>query len=144
MTISTSEQRRIDLTKQYFRKGDAGDQTVLDMFSDNVTLYFPKFGTRSGKAEIVNFIQGLLGNLQSLRHDVDTYRYIAAGNTVVVEGTESGVMKDGASWPVRGRTEGRFCNVFEFEGELISRVHIYVDPDFAGLDRDRFYWHDPA
>jgi hypothetical protein len=34
--------------------------------------------------------------------------------------------------------------VFEFDGALISRLHIDVDPDFAGLDRDRFYWHDRA
>jgi len=140
MTYSMIEQRHIEMAKQYFLKGDAGDQTILNMFTDNVQLYFPKFGTRSGKGEVIAFIRGLLGKLESLKHEVDTYNYIASGNLVVVEGTESGVMKDGTTWPVAGGSEGRFCNVFEFDGDLITRVHIYVDPDFAGEDHDRFYW----
>jgi hypothetical protein len=35
---------------------------------------------------------------------------------------------------------GHFCNVFEFRGDLISRVHIYLDPDYAGEDQPRFLW----
>lgn len=130
----------INTAKLYFIKGDAGDLTILDLFSDDVQLYFPKFGTRTGKQEVIAFIQGLMGNLGTLKHEVERYNYIAVGNTVVVEGTESGLMKDGSQWPVAGRSEGRFCNVFEFTNDLISRVHIYVDPDFAGADEERFYW----
>jgi hypothetical protein len=33
-----------------------------------------------------------------------------------------------------------FCNVFEFEGELIKRVHIYADPDFNSADAARVAW----
>lgn len=130
----------IEIAKLYFIKGDAGDLTILDLFSDDVQLYFPKFGTRTGKNEVVAFIQGLMGNLGDLKHDVEKYTYIAVGNTLVVEGIESGMMKNGSPWPVEGRSEGRFCNVFEFSNDLISRVHIYVDPDFAGDDKERFYW----
>jgi hypothetical protein len=35
---------------------------------------------------------------------------------------------------------GHFCNVFEFRGDLISRVHIYLDPDYASEDQPRFLW----
>ncbi|HTN04106.1 MAG TPA: hypothetical protein VL132_19605 [Planctomycetaceae bacterium] len=63
-----------------------------------------------------------------------------AGDHVIVEGFESGVMADGTPWPVEGRSEGRFANVFEFDGDLIKRVHIYVDPDFASADNERFLW----
>jgi len=140
MNNEDQTQQMIEIAKLYFTKGDAGDLTILDLFSDDVQLYFPKFGTRTGKNEVVAFIQGLMGNLGGLKHDVEQYTYIAVGNTVVVEGTESGVMKNGSHWPVEGRSEGRFCNVFDFSNDLISRVHIYVDPDFAGDDNERFYW----
>ncbi|WP_405833295.1 hypothetical protein [Streptomyces sp. NBC_01176] len=33
-----------------------------------------------------------------------------------------------------------FCNVFEFEGERIKRLHIYEDPDFAGTHADGIIW----
>lgn len=130
----------IEITKLYFAKADAGDASILELFSDDVQLFFPKFGTRKGKEQVVAFVQGLMTQLDSLKHDTETYNYIASGPIVVVEGTESGIAKNGKHWPVDGRSEGRFCNVFEFKGSLISRLHIYVDPDFSGEDDDRFYW----
>ena len=84
--------------------------------------------------------EDFLSQVQSLQHYQDEYTYIASGDFVVVEGWESGVAKGGAAWPVKGRSDGRFCNVFRFRGELISHLHVYVDPDFAGRDTDRFYW----
>ncbi|QVW21903.1 nuclear transport factor 2 family protein [Pseudomonas hormoni] len=140
MTNVNDSKELIDITKLYFGKADAGDPSILDLFSDDVQLFFPKFGTRTGKEQVVAFVQGLMSKLNSLKHDIDTYNYIASGRIVVVEGTESGVAKNGENWPVDGRSEGRFCNVFEFTGTLISRLHIYVDPDFLGEDDDRFYW----
>jgi ketosteroid isomerase-like protein len=140
MSPSTTIEQRIARVKNYFRKGDAGDAALLDMFTDDIELYFPKFGTRTGKAAVAAFVQGLLGRVQSLRHDPDQYTYIASGDFVVVEGSESGVMTDGTTWPVPGRSDGRFCNVFRFRGDEISHLHIYVDPDFTGQDADRFLW----
>jgi len=35
---------------------------------------------------------------------------------------------------------GRFCSVFEFRDGKISRMYIYLDPDYAGVDSDRFLW----
>ncbi|PLZ00721.1 nuclear transport factor 2 family protein [Burkholderia sp. WAC0059] len=140
MSSSSETEKRIALVKEYFRKGDTGDTTIINMFADDVELYFPKFGTRSGKAAVGAFVQGLLGQVQSLQHYQEEYTYIPFGDYVVVEGWESGVAKDGTPWPVKGRSDGRFCNVFRFRDDLISHLHIYVDPDFAGRDTERFYW----
>ncbi|HUC19668.1 MAG TPA: nuclear transport factor 2 family protein [Acetobacteraceae bacterium] len=133
-------EQRIARVKDCFRKGDAGDAALLEMFADDIELYFPKFGTRIGKAAIAAFVQGLLSRVRSLRHDPDRYTYIASGDFVVVEGWESGVMRDGTAWPIPGRSDGRFCNVFRFRKDEISHLHIYVDPDFTGQDADRFFW----
>ncbi|SDI95456.1 nuclear transport factor 2 family protein [Pseudomonas abietaniphila] len=140
MTNSENSRKLVEITKLYFNKADSGDPSILDLFCDDVQLFFPKFGTHTGKAKVIEFVQGLKSKLDSLNHDVRTYNYIANGQIVVVEGTESGVAKNGKHWPVKDLSEGRFCNVFEFKGTLISRLHIYVDPDFLGEDKDRYYW----
>ena len=134
----TNEQ--IGLVKQYFIKGDAGHPTILEMFTDDVELRFPKFGTRVGKEAVGAFVQGLLGAVHSLTHYPDQYTYVASGDIVVAEGWESGVLKDGTNWPAQRRSDGTFCNVFHFRGNLISQLHVYVDPDFGRNDRGRFYW----
>ncbi|PLZ00834.1 nuclear transport factor 2 family protein [Burkholderia sp. WAC0059] len=115
--------------------------TVLDLFTDDVEVRFPKFGTRSGKAAVVAFAQGLLSRVRNLQHYPDDYTYVASGDLVVAEGWESGVLtEDGTPWPVAGRSDGKFCNVFRFRGDLISHLHIYVDPDISGADTERFFW----
>jgi len=139
--ISTAEaNERIRLVKEYFLKGDAGDPTILAMFTDDVELRFPKFGTRTGKEAVGAFVQGLLGAVRSLTHYPEQYTYLASGDVVVAEGWESGILKDGSTWPSKGTSDGKFCNVFRFREKLISHVHVYVDPDFGGNDRERFYW----
>jgi hypothetical protein len=35
---------------------------------------------------------------------------------------------------------GRWCDVFEIRDFLIQRVFIYLDPDYAGEDTDRYPW----
>lgn len=57
---------------------------------------------------------------------------IQDGSRVVVEGVEEGELAGGIPFPGQARSGGRMCNVFEFEGNLIKRLHIYADPDFAG------------
>jgi hypothetical protein len=90
LETSTQAADQNRLIKQYFVKGDAGDPTILDLFTEDVEIRFPKFGTRSGKAAIPLFVQGLLGAVESLTHYPDQYTYLAVGNVVVVEGWESG------------------------------------------------------
>ena len=35
---------------------------------------------------------------------------------------------------------GRWCDVFEIRDFLIQRCFIYLDPDYAGKDADRYPW----
>ncbi len=137
---SELEAKRIDKIVAYFRKVnevDAGDPDLLEFFTDDVQFYFPKYGTTRGKDAVVTFDERIGRELKSVRQDIDGFNYIAAGDHVVVEGTESGVTWSGISWPDGTISQGRFCSVFEFDGLLIRRLHIYVDPDFTNADLDR-------
>ncbi|MEF3366821.1 nuclear transport factor 2 family protein [Methylocystis sp. 9N] len=142
MPDSALTRKRIDVATDYFRKIDSGDPTIVDIMTDDVEVYFPKFGVGYGKAEFMELAKGLMGSLQSIQHDLDRMTFHVAGDHVIVEGFESGVMADGAPWPVEGRSEGRFANFFRFEGDLIKRVYVYVDPDFASAHKERFLWGD--
>ncbi len=123
----------------YFKKVDGGqfDEEYFSLYTDDVELYYPKFGFEKGKDGIRNFGKTIGGHLQSLTHDIDGFNYIISDNTIVVEGTEKGITRSGKKWPDNRISLGKFCNVFEFEGEFIKRVHIYVDPDFTSEDADR-------
>ncbi|KXF56479.1 hypothetical protein AXA44_34635 [Rhodococcus sp. SC4] len=136
MTDELSTQR-VELTKEYFRRVDAGADTLLDLFTDNVQLYFPKFGDGHGKDDLREFATRLGSQLRSIEHDIEGFNILVAGDHVVVEGFEKGVTRDGESWPDGVISTGRFCNVFEFDGLLIKRVHVYVDPDFTSSHKER-------
>nr|WP_272210241.1 nuclear transport factor 2 family protein [Marinicella sp. W31]MDC2876106.1 nuclear transport factor 2 family protein [Marinicella sp. W31] len=133
---------RVTIAADYFRYVDNGDPRLPDLMTDDVEIYFPKFGTSKGKEALAEAARGLMASLLSLAHDMESMKYHVAGNHVITEGFESGVTKDGIAWPIAGRSEGRFCNVFEFEGELIKRLFVYVDPDFASTHGERFLWGD--
>lgn len=65
------------------------------------------------------------------------FNFIVSGKNLVVEGQEGGVMRDGTHWPDNQISSGRFCSVFEFSDNLITRMYIYVDPDFSSQDNAR-------
>lgn len=46
----------------------------------------------------------------------------------------------GVAFPDGVSSFGLFRNVFEFEGELIKRVHIYEGPDFASTHAAGVAW----
>ena len=128
---------KIKLILQYFEKVDRGDESYLDLFTDDVKFFFPKFGTSEGVESIASFASKMGTYLKSIKHDIDSFNFIIEGNTVVVEGVERGTMADGTPWPDGKISQGRFCSVFEFTDELISRMYIYVDPDYASKDKKR-------
>ncbi|MBD3885670.1 nuclear transport factor 2 family protein [Phormidium tenue FACHB-886] len=128
---------RIEAVNTYFRKVNTRDSTVLNLFTDDVQLFFPKFGLAHGKDALVKFSEIMMNQLERIEHDIEAFNYIVSGNFVVVEGTERGVMRGGLYCPDGIVSQGRFCNVFEFDGALIRRIYIYVDPDFTSADRDR-------
>jgi hypothetical protein len=111
------------------------------LFADDFQFYFPKFGMGKGKADLSELAKGLSGTLKSVSHDFSSMKFLEGSNFVVVEGTTRGVHMDGTAWSGGETAGGRFCNVFEFRVDgLIKRVHIYLDPDYAGHDADRFLW----
>jgi len=128
---------RLQVIDAYFRGADSRDPAWLDLFTEDVELFFPKFGLTRGKAALAEFSARLAAELESLEHDIPGLRIIVAGDTIVVEGTEAGVTRGGVRWPDGVVSQGRFCDVFDFAGTLIRSVHIYVDPDFTNADRDR-------
>ncbi|MDT8893990.1 nuclear transport factor 2 family protein [Halomonas sp. I1] len=128
---------RLDTVKAYFRRVDADDPSVTALFTEDVSFYFPKFGPASGKVALVEFGRRIRREVPELVHDIDEFHYIVDDDHVVVEGTESGWLRDGTAWPDGEISQGRFCSVFAFEGDLIRRMHVYVDPDFGNADQAR-------
>ena len=130
----------VGIAKQYFALLDAGSPALLDLLTEDVQIYFPKFGIGRGKQAFAEALTGIAGAIQSVEHPAESFVYIQQAERLAVEGRTRGVLKSGARWASGETPGGRFCNVFEFRGDLISRVHIYLDPDYAGEDRDRFLW----
>ena len=137
MTQQNLNESRRETIRCYFRYVDAADPRILDLYTDDVELLFPKFGRARGKDGMRRFGEKMAAMLRRLQHDIDGLHFIESGDTIVVEGREWGEMADGTPFPDREISNGLFCNVFEFSGELISAVRIYVDPDFPNLDTTR-------
>jgi hypothetical protein len=105
-------------------------------------VYFPKWGIADGKAEIGKLFSDVGGTLKSIKHDYASFNWIFSGaDTIVAEGTSHGEHQDGtwrAGVPEWGA--GRWCDVFEIRDFLIQRCFIYLDPDYAGRDTERYPW----
>ncbi|RFA11683.1 hypothetical protein B7R22_18380 [Subtercola boreus] len=139
-TQAASGEDLIAITKEYFKRVDSGAPDLLDLFTDDAQIFFPRFGYAHGKAEMVPFLVGLTTAVASFDHPEDRMVFTHGGNRVVVEGAENGVLASGVSFPGDARSAGLFCNVFEFEDHLISRLHVYADPDLAGVQPELFPW----
>lgn len=140
ISASESQSAMLETVKQYFTRSDAGRADTLDLFADNVQIYFPKFGIVQGKAAFGELTQGLQESISALSHNIAAFRFFVTRSAVVVEGTTAGVDREGRTWAAGETPGGRFCSVFEFRDGLIARMHIYLDPDYTGRDRDRFLW----
>lgn len=136
MTLTEIRKNKIET---YFKKIDSGkfDDEYFDLYTEDVEMYYPKFGFEKGKQGIKNFGKVIGMHLEKLTHDIQNFRYAFSDHVIVVEGNEKGITRSGKEWPDYKTSFGKFCNVFEFDGELIKRVHIYVDPDFASEDTER-------
>jgi hypothetical protein len=134
------EQTMLAAVEQYFVRADAGRADVLDLFSDDVQIYFPKFGVATGKSAFGELASGLLGSLKAIAHYISDFNYVVGSNSVVVEGATHGADREGVEWSGGNSAGGRFCSVFEFRGPLITRMYIYLDPDYTGRDENRFLW----
>ena len=130
----------VRIAGEYFARLDAGSPQLLDLFTMDAQIYFPKFGIGRGHPALLEVLTGLGGVLQSVQHLSDSFVYTQAGNRLVVEGASRGALKSGASWAAGETPAGRFCNVFEFRGDRICRMHVYLDPDYGSDDTRRFLW----
>ncbi|GAB3974710.1 hypothetical protein GCM10029978_057000 [Actinoallomurus acanthiterrae] len=137
---SDLQKAREESAINYFRLVDAADPAVLDLFTDDAQMFFPKFGFATGKDQIGAFAQGLGRGISAIEHDIPGFIVLSSGNYVVIEGAVKGTTTSGVAFPDGVSSFGLFCNVFEFEGERIKRVHIYEDPDFASTHTDGVAW----
>ena len=128
---------RAELIKEYFRRMDAGSPAILDLVADDAEIGFPKYGIGRGKEAFGELWSGF-GDIVGIEHILTNI--IQAGDFVVVEGLTNGRAADGRTWTGGSTPGGRFCNVFEFRGDLVVRVHVYLDPDYFGDDAARFRW----
>jgi hypothetical protein len=140
----TVQTRRIASAKAYFEKVDKGE-LPLELFTPDFEFFFPKYGVGRGADEFREFAAGLWGAGLKSQHHRDELEFMASGRHVIVEGATAGNDAEGRTWD-GGRTPGgRFCSVFDFAGDgLISRMFIYLDPDYTSLDKDRFHWKRAA
>jgi ketosteroid isomerase-like protein len=137
--MSISDEAKIAIAKEYFRLADAGDPKLMDLFHEDATFYFPKFGVGRGRTSIFDVVKGFEGSLEWIRHDREKMVFIPSGDRIAVEGVSTGRM-NGVTWTGGTTPGGRFCNVFEFRGERIARLNVYLDPDYLGEDEPRFRW----
>jgi ketosteroid isomerase-like protein len=140
MQTTETDRQQIALAQEYFRRVDAGRADLPDLLTEDVEFYFPKFGIGRGKAAFGELAAGMGRVFEFVEHDYRGYSFICSGTTLVVEGTTRGELKNGRSWAAGETPGGRFCNVFQFRGDLISRVYIYLDPDYGSEDTSRFLW----
>jgi hypothetical protein len=146
-TQTMTDEQRKSVALEYLKAFDNGGVTssggsILDLFAEDAQAYFPKWGLANGKAQIGQMFGDLGGNVKSIVHHYSHFNWIFSGSDLVVcEGTSHGEHKDGpwrAGVPEWGA--GRWCDVFEIRDWKIQRVFIYLDPDYAGKDTERYPW----
>jgi hypothetical protein len=140
----TDDQRK-SIALEYLQAFDNAGVTqsggsILDLFTDDAEVYFPKWGVATGKDEIGRMFGDVGATITSILHDYAAFNFVMTGTDVfAVEGTSAGEHRDGP-WQAGETHAGRWCDVFEVRDSLIRRCFIYLDPDYAGKDTDRYPW----
>lgn len=138
-TQTTTDEQRKSVALEYFKRLDRGEN-FFDLFADDAQVYFPKWGLANGRAEFEKLFADLGSLTSEITHDYAYFNYVIQGDMVVVEGTSFGMTADGTEWRAGVTHAGRWCDVFEVRDFLIQRCFIYLDPDYAGADTDRYPW----
>ncbi|MDP4086309.1 MAG: nuclear transport factor 2 family protein [Bacillota bacterium] len=121
--------QRKSIVLQYVKLADQGNPAFLELFAEDIQFYFPKMGIANGIEDIKKLVEGD-PSFKSITHDYAYFNYKIQGDTIVVEGTSSGVTSNGKEWRAGVTQTGRFCNVFEIRDFKIQRLFIYLDPDY--------------
>ena len=130
---------------RYLKAFDNGGVTedcgsILELFAEDAQVSFPKWGVAHGRDEIGRMFGDVGGRLNAIKHDYASFNWVMTGTDVLAcEGTSFGEHRDG-SWRAGVSHAGRWCDVFEVRDFLIQRCFIYLDPDYAGLDTERYPW----
>lgn len=124
---------------EYLKRLDRGED-FFDLFDEHVQFCFPKIGLVNG-LDAMKEAFGRIGSLlKGITHDYAYFNYVVNGDTVIVEGTSSGITADGVEFRAGTTHAGRWCDVFEIRGGRIHRLFVYLDPDYAGKDTERYPW----
>jgi hypothetical protein len=140
----TDEQRR-SVALEYLKAFDHGGVTsdggtLIDLFAGDAQVFFPKWGLADGRNAIAQLFSDVGATIASISHDYANFNWIMTGaDLFAVEGTSTGEHRDGP-WRAGVTHSGRWCDVFEVRDFLIQRCFIYLDPDYAGRDTDRYEW----
>jgi len=138
MTATPSPAQAIELARDFLTCMDAhGD--FLPLMTDDVELTFPKWGTVQGKAHLGPFFQALGSYVAAIRHRPETFQFLVGERDghrrVCIEGLSDGALHDGTSW-----TAARFSVIYDFRGPLVSRIGIYIDPDYVDATAAHYPW----
>ena len=129
---------RVAIVREYIRRIDLNDFPA-ELFAEGFQFYVPKFGIGHGHAEFMEMATGFVSAYRGISHVIDLVA--DCGSVVLLEGRTSGEDAEGVAWRGGETPGGRFCSLFEFDGDgLIARMHIYLDPDYTSRDRERFRW----
>jgi len=140
----TDEQRK-SVALEYLKAFDNGGVTstggsILDLFAEDAQVSFAKWGLAEGREQIGQMFGDVGATLKFIKHDYASFTWIMTGTDLFAcEGTSHGEHQDG-EWRAGVTHAGRWCDVFEVRDFLIQRCFIYLDPDYAGLDTDRYPW----
>jgi hypothetical protein len=144
-TQTMTDEQRKSVALEYLKAFDNGGVTstggsILDLFADDAQAYFGKWGLANGKEQIGQMFGDVGATIEAIRHDYADFNWImTGGDRFACEGTSHGKHRDG-EWRAGVTHAGRWCDVFEVRDFLIQRVFIYLDPDYAGQDTDRYPW----
>jgi ketosteroid isomerase-like protein len=146
-TQTMTDEQRKSVAIEYLKAFDNGGVTstggsILELFADDAQVYFPKWGIATGKDQIGKLFGDVGATLKGIEHHYSHFNWVFSGSDLFVcEGTSHGEHQDGpwrAGVPESGA--GRWCDVFEVRDWKIQRCFIYLDPDYAGKDTDRYPW----
>jgi hypothetical protein len=137
MTATVREEMRAKILR-YYEQIDSG-QFPAELFTEDFQFYSAKYGVGRGMQMFMEF--GASAGVKRISHRRDDMLFVIDGNHVAVEGTTEGITADDVEWRGGCTPAGRYASIFSFnDAGLIDRMHIYVDPDFAGSDKAGFRW----
>lgn len=138
MSDRPNPQEAIELARHFLVTMDAhGDW--FSLMADDVELTFPKWGTVCGKTNLGPFFEALGSYVAAIRHRPETFQFLVGERDgearVCIEGLSEGRLHNGKDWAA-----GRFSVIYDFRGRLVSRISIYIDPDYVDDTVSHYPW----